>query len=560
MLTQQQNHVVTSIQPGYTINRVNSGCFDHVPVVNHLHTKTITSKQGCQKCCDDRIICIDLKEKEFNDRVEQKVREQIKRYNTGLLIETKRCQAEVKECMEHCVNKLNKLTCCENEVIIPQPLKSESICCEHRSLQNSVCLENIPLPAPILKTENVCCEHKTQFILPPAPLPQEEVICHKPAICEQELVYCKKCPYETKMDMNLDEKIAKIRRELNLPGEKEQHKLIAKLDWEKRQHEKNGYFIDDRSECAHDLVERCHSKEQRSRSRSRNRSRIRTNNGGCARFRSRSKSFEERQNFSRSKSRSLSRGRNGVRPKWIPSGSNDYSRTMDKRSKLIAQQEKRKYQLDSFDACNRNAIFLKQDKELQQNRETEKLYVKATFAPIEQKETYNYNEYTNNYSRGPKDDYFVRETYAPVKQNVEQYQYRQREVYNNGGEFTVTRPTGKDNTFTRETYAPIQSNEYSYHNSRPNTSVEYKTGYEAQSSSYEPSRRAYNDNVNCYDLRPVQKTKGGAMYSCSNNGEVHYVSDKARNSIQICTSNNNYSRNADNRVRVLNSDTTVIHD
>ena len=79
---------------------------------------------------------------------------------------------------------------------------------------------------------------------------------------------------------------------------------------------------------------------------------------------------------------------------------------------------------------------------------------------------------------------------------------------------------------------------------------------------YEPIERNSTKQtaLNCTGLRPLQATSGGGIYSCSNKNELHYISNKARNTVQLCTSNNNYYRNASNRVRIINSDTTVIHD
>lgn len=121
-------------------------------------------------------------------------------------------------------------------------------------------------------------------------------------------------------------------------------------------------------------------------------------------------------------------------------------------------------------------------------------------------------------------------------------------------------------TVLRATYAPIPqyqtvetSMKYSYNQPQRQPLYYEKTAYPLSKEYYytPPSK---NNDLNCFNLRPIQATKGGALYTCSNKNELHYISDKARNGIQICTSKNDYSRNANNRVRVINSETTVIHD
>lgn len=153
-------------------------------------------------------------------------------------------------------------------------------------------------------------------------------------------------------------------------------------------------------------------------------------------------------------------------------------------------------------------------------------YVRATFAPVPEPKQVPYVRFASQQQQSDNKT-FLRATYAPVPES--------------------SNSSNGDRTFLRATYAPVPE-------PQQRQRVEYSRPAMSAAAGYR------SNDINCYDLRPVQATKGGALYSCSNKNELHYVSNKARNTIQICTSDNGYSRNADNRVRIINSDTTVIHD
>ena len=130
--------------------------------------------------------------------------------------------------------------------------------------------------------------------------------------------------------LNLDEKIDLIRKELNMPSEKEEKKLIAKLNKEVQKAEFNdAMFSPPERIYSDDKVEEVERKSRRPRS----------TEPGCPRFRSRSKSFDDRLKTSidRSKSRSASRGRR----MWLPTGANDYTATNFHRNQLISEQDNR---------------------------------------------------------------------------------------------------------------------------------------------------------------------------------------------------------------------------
>ncbi len=179
--------------------------------------------------------------------------------------------------------------------------------------------------------------------------------CNEVDKCAEQLasLSCNQCTHHQKQQpcMNLDERIQLIRAELNLPAEREQNKLIAKLDAERHRQEQMGFFTDDRSECATSMSS-VEPREHRSRRRSLD------GDSTCARFRSRSKSFDDRvraESQARSRSRSASRGgRRNAKPIWMPTGNNDFTRTLERRDKMIVQQERRQYMLDSLDTLNRN--------------------------------------------------------------------------------------------------------------------------------------------------------------------------------------------------------------
>ena len=130
--------------------------------------------------------------------------------------------------------------------------------------------------------------------------------------------------------LNLDEKIDLIRKELNMPSEREEKKLIAKLNKEVDKAEFNDAMFSppERIYCD-EHVEGIERKSRRPRS----------TGSGCPRFRSRSKSFDDRlkKSIDRSKSRSASRGRR----MWLPTGANDYTATNFHRNQLISEQENR---------------------------------------------------------------------------------------------------------------------------------------------------------------------------------------------------------------------------
>ena len=145
---------------------------------------------------------------------------------------------------------------------------------------------------------------------------------------EKDLVLCcAKCHHKVKKELTLDEKIQKIRKELNLPSEKENDKLIARLEDEKRKKDKHKklespyereYY--DCKECKKHEMEIAKTKysvnvikERKSRSRSKSAGRSKSANG-------------------HSKSRSPSAG---PRPLWYPVGLNDYSRTNEKRNDML---------------------------------------------------------------------------------------------------------------------------------------------------------------------------------------------------------------------------------
>ena len=168
----------------------------------------------------------------------------------------------------------------------------------------------------------------------------------------------------------------------------------------------------------------------------------------------------------------------------------------------------------------------------------------TTFPPPEEQNYYRPTE-----SSVQKTNTYIRATFAPVPE-PKQFPYVRfspANVQQNPPANNVQSSNNGERLFLRATYAPIpEPQRKTVEYSRPATSM----GHSAPRTN----------DINCYDLRPIQATKGGAIYSCSNKNELHYVSNKARNTIQICTSNNGYSRNADNRVRIINSDHTVIHD
>lgn len=495
----QSAHIYNTLTPSVVYEPRLAGPVyqQQIPVLGY--TRPINCEQWC--------LTAEEKERSINRDIDRRVREQINRYNlesekiaaatcatlcdksveiiapmTGCSVPVKECKATILPTVpiiDQCFEKMKRLSCNDKPVLVEQ-----------------VCYEN---EKPVLVEEVFC----------PEPLPPQEI-----------LEVCRKCPYEGQKLLNLDEKIQRIRQELNLPDEKCSNKLVAKLDREKQSRESMGFFTDDRSECAHDLVL---ANTRRRRSRSRRGSA----DSGCDRHRARSRSFDERQafakeelrrmrSFSRSCSRSRSRG-GSAKPIWMPSGSNEYEKTREKRSKMIMQQEHRQYMLDSLDTINRNAVFNKparpQLPPIDKHNKSD-IYALATFAPVEEM---NYSKPTESSNRKSQayDTYQLRATYAPVPQEKPRQSASVR--------------------YSADYYYPQAETTYVYQKPKANT-------------------------LNCYDLRPVQATKGGGIYSCSNNNELHYISDKARNTVQICTSNNNYSRNADNRTRIIKSDTTVIHD
>lgn len=448
---------------------------------NHLPVLPIVQAQpsGCQKCCTSAN-CRDDSERRINVAIDRRVREQINQYNAELM--APKCPTE---------------SSCQSSTCFEAP-KSEC-----SSLHVDKCVTGMKKLS--------CCDGQS----------------HEP------VNNCKKCPYDQPKCLNLDEKIDLIRHELNLPGEKDQNRLIAKLDAEKKRQEQMGFFTDDRSECAQYMA----SQESTSARRSRRRS---LGDETCSRFRSRSRTFDERSreaSEARARSRSASRGgRTNVKPIWLPTGNNDFTRTVELRNKMVVQQEKRQYMLDSLDTLNRNKVFDKPQK------------VSTNFPSL---------------NRNPRFlNSFETEKPRPTKSRTpESFDY------STNTQAEVQQPT---TTYIRATYAPApekrtETTTYSY--SRPATSVGYTTKQPMyyESTAYPLAKEYYytqpkTNDLSCYNLRPVASTKGGAIYTCSNKNELHYVTDKARNSVQICTSNNGYSRKADNRTRVIKSDTTVIHD
>lgn len=482
---QQSGYVLNAVTPSVVYEPQLAGPVypNHIPVLG-----VRTGPSNCYLSNEHS----EYQQQKLNDVIDRRVKEQILRYNEAQKIKTlENCIANEEACLE---NKMKNLSCDEKE-----------------NLEKAV-LD--PFCEPVLEKE---------------PCPQE-IFDHT----QHERFIQKKCPPEEPKCLNLDEKIQLIRSELNLPDEKEQNKLIAKLNAEKIRHERLGYFTDERSQCNHDRIKReeqMQRRERSSRSRSRGRS---TEHSNCERFRKRSKSFDERMELARERSRSASRtrlNRNEV-PVWLPPGSNDYSKTAEKRWKMIGQQE-RQYMLDSLDTLNRNAIFDKEKREKMNS-----------YPAVSRNESfdYNYSRPTQSSEQKEKVTTTIRATFAPYPKQTDEQNTK---------------------TYLRATYAPVAKSdtlEYGYGREVSNARSSYyqQTEYPLAKEYY--YQQPKTNDLNCYNLRPVQSTKGGALYSCSNNGEVHYVSDKARNSIQICTSKNDYSRNANNRVRIINSDATVIHD
>ncbi len=235
--------------------------------------------------------------------------------------------------------------------VVYEPKTAGQLLASNIPLLSSV--QRLPLPHNYDPLYNqACCN--AGFSNPPCLPPQsfEEGV----EKCTEKLanLSCGQCHEQQPTSMNLDERIQLIRQELNLPSEREQNKLISKLDAERKRHEQMGFFTDDRSECASRLSD-VEPREHRSRSKSVDREK------GCAKFRSRSRSFDERvraESEARSRSRSASRcGRMSAKPIWMPTGNNDFTRTVEKRNKMIVQQEKRQYMLDSLDTLNRNVSW-----------------------------------------------------------------------------------------------------------------------------------------------------------------------------------------------------------
>lgn len=484
----QTAHIYNALTPSFVYEpKVAGAVYPNLIPVTGILTR---SSHDCEKCCV-RGDCKLVNERELNKTIDKKVREQIDRYNTEMVV-----KAEAAAVAASCCNQCPEIQC------------SSKVIQEH-------CLERM-----------------------------NQLSC-------KEVVLCKKCPYETPRCLNLDQKIQRIREELNLPDEKEQKKLISKLEARKKGNSSQ-------SDCEHELEIIETPRVRRSRSR---RSSAEST---CERYRTRSKSFEERRSTSRSRSRSRSRGR----PLWIPTGANDYTYTNDRRVDMINQQEKRQFMLDSQDVLNRNAVFNKKNnrdsayfpsiersRTFCENTDTEKpgnVYAIATFAPIPKTKTKTVESFDYSYNTQKPCQQIIR-TKTPEPFN-----------YNTRPKSSVEQ---SNKTVLRATYAPIPQYQtvdtvkYTYNQQEPPRQPQYyaTTAYPLAKEYYYRSP-AKNNDLNCYNLRPIQATNGGALYTCSNQNELHYVSDKARRGIQICTSKNDYSKNANNRMRVINSETTVIHD
>ncbi|CAF0978185.1 unnamed protein product [Brachionus calyciflorus] len=122
-----------------------------------------------------------------------------------------------------------------------------------------------------------------------------------------------KCRDKKERELTLDEKIQRIREELNLPNEKDQDKLIKKLHEYEKKYEK----------CTN--TEKDYSENVR-------------NHYKIDYIESRSRTPIKRSTSSHSRKSSKSRSPSAIRQPWIPTGSNDYTSTNLKRESLINKQ------------------------------------------------------------------------------------------------------------------------------------------------------------------------------------------------------------------------------
>lgn len=155
----QTAHIYNALTPSVVYEPKIAGAVypNYIPV-NGIFTR---SSHDCEKCCV-RSDCKAVNDRELIQEIDKKVREQIEKYNTEMVVKAEATAAAV---------------CC-NQCSVNQ--------CSANSVQEQ-CFEQM--------SQLSCCDKQID-----------------------EVVLCKKCPYETAKCLNLDEKIQRIRQELNLPG------------------------------------------------------------------------------------------------------------------------------------------------------------------------------------------------------------------------------------------------------------------------------------------------------------------------------------------------------
>jgi len=150
---------------------------------------------------------------------------------------------------------------------------------------------------------------------------------------------------------------------------------------------------------------------------------------------------------------------------------------------------------------------------------------------------------------------FELEKPRPTKQRTaESFDYNSTSSQQKPTQSQIEAPT----TYIRATFAPVPEKRTETTRVTYVQPVYYEKNVFPKESFVSSQNKANTGSF--YNLRPVAATNGGAIYTCSNKNELHYVSNNARNTVQICTSKNDYKKNFNNMTRIVKSDTTVIHD